>query len=81
MKHLQPLTPAALYTRVFKDRQDVDLSVSVQLRALGTILRRTATWRQGSKWTKATFRRLSTVVVTTGGMCLAASTRRRWMAC
>ncbi len=32
-KHLQPLTPAALYARVSSDRQDVDLSVSAQLRA------------------------------------------------
>ena len=33
-KHLQPLTPAALHARVSSDRQDVDLSVSAQLRAL-----------------------------------------------
>ena len=33
-KHLQSLTPAALYARVSSDRQDVDLSVSAQLRAL-----------------------------------------------
>ena len=33
-KHLQPLTPAALYARVSSDRQDVDLSVSAQFRAL-----------------------------------------------
>ena len=33
-KHIQPLTPAALYARVSSDRQDVDLSVSPQLRAL-----------------------------------------------
>ena len=33
-KHLQPLTPTALYARVSSDRQDVDLSVSAQLRAL-----------------------------------------------
>ena len=32
-KHLQPLTPAALYARVSSDRQDVDLSVFAQLRA------------------------------------------------
>ena len=32
-KHLQPLTPAALYARVSSDRQDVDLSVAAQLRA------------------------------------------------
>ncbi len=31
---LQPLTPAALYARVSSDRQDVDLSLSAQLRAL-----------------------------------------------
>ncbi len=30
----QPLTPAALYARVSSDRQDVDLSVAAQLRAL-----------------------------------------------
>ena len=33
-KNLQPLTPAALYARVSSDRQDMDLSVSAQLRAL-----------------------------------------------
>ena len=33
-KNLQPLTPTALYARVSSDRQDVDLSVSAQLRAL-----------------------------------------------
>ena len=33
-QQLQPLTPAALYARVSSDRQDVDLSVSAQLRAL-----------------------------------------------
>jgi len=33
-KYLQPLTPAALYARVSSDRQDVDLSVAAQLRAL-----------------------------------------------
>ena len=33
-KHLQPFTPAALYARVSSDRQDVDLSVAAQLRAL-----------------------------------------------
>ncbi len=33
-KQQQPLTPAALYARVSSDRQDVDLSVSAQLRAL-----------------------------------------------
>ena len=29
-KHPQPLTPAALYAKVYSDRQDVDLSVSAQ---------------------------------------------------
>ena len=33
-KHLQALTPAALYARVSSDRQDVDLFVAAQLRAL-----------------------------------------------
>ena len=33
-QHYQPLTPAALYARVSSDRQDVDLSVAAQLRAL-----------------------------------------------
>ena len=33
-KNLHPLTPAALYARVSSDRQDIDLSVSAQLRAL-----------------------------------------------
>ena len=33
-KHPQPLTPVALYARVSSDRQDVDLSVAAQLRAL-----------------------------------------------
>ena len=33
-KQVQPLTPAALYARVSSDRQDVDLSVAAQLRAL-----------------------------------------------
>ena len=34
MKHKQALTPAALYARVSSDRQDVDLSIADQLRAL-----------------------------------------------
>ena len=33
-KHLQPPTSAALYARVSSERQDVDLSVAAQLRAL-----------------------------------------------
>ena len=33
-RQIQPLAPAALYTRVSSDRQDVDLSVAAQLRAL-----------------------------------------------
>ena len=37
-KHLQPLTPAALYARVSSDRQDVDLSVSAQLTAARCVL-------------------------------------------
>ncbi len=34
MKHEKQLIPAALYARVSSDRQDVDLSVAAQLRAL-----------------------------------------------
>ncbi len=34
MKNHQPLTPVALYARVSSDRQDVDLSIAAQLRAL-----------------------------------------------
>ena len=34
MNQYQSLTPAALYARVSSDRQDVDLSISAQLRAL-----------------------------------------------
>ena len=34
-----PLTPAALYARVSSDRQDVDLSVAAQLRALRDLRR------------------------------------------
>ena len=33
-QRVQPLTPAALYARVSSDRQDVDLSVAAQMRAL-----------------------------------------------
>ena len=33
-QQFQPLSPAALYARVSSDRQDVDLSVAAQLRAL-----------------------------------------------
>ena len=39
-KHLQPPTPAALYARVSSDRQDIDLSVSAQLRALNDFAKR-----------------------------------------
>ena len=34
MKKTQDMTPVALYARVSSDRQDVDLSVAAQLRAL-----------------------------------------------
>ena len=34
MRQVQPLTPAALCAKVSSDRQDVDLSVAAQLRAL-----------------------------------------------
>ncbi len=48
----QPLTPAALYARVSSDRQDVDLSVAAQLRALKETLGPTATPWPGSTWTR-----------------------------
>ena len=52
-KHLQPLTPAALYARVSSDRQDVDLSVSAQLRALRDYAKKpTATPWPVSMWTR-----------------------------
>ena len=34
MRHQEPLTPVALYARVSSDRQDVDLSIAAQMRAL-----------------------------------------------
>ena len=49
-KHLQPLTPAALYARVSSDRQDVDLSVSAQLRALKDYARANAIPSPASTW-------------------------------
>ena len=38
------LTPAALYARVSSDRQDVDLSIAAQLRALRDCAPRHAAW-------------------------------------
>ncbi len=52
MTELHDLIPAALYARVSSDRQDVDLSVAAQLRALGTTPPRTATWSPASTWTR-----------------------------
>ena len=47
------LTPAALYARVSSDRQDVDLSVAAQLRALRDHAdRSTATWWSASTLTR-----------------------------
>ena len=46
-KHLQPLTPAALYARVSSDRQDVDLSVAAQLRALREYAKANGYYHQG----------------------------------
>ena len=51
-KHLQPLTPAALYARVSSDRQDVDLSVSAQLRALKDFAKANGYSVAGSTWTR-----------------------------
>ena len=45
-------TPAALYARVSSDRQDVDLSVSAQMRALRDYADKTATRSSGSTWTR-----------------------------
>ena len=63
------LIPAALYARVSSDRQDVDLSVSAQLRRSGTTPRRTATWSPASTWTR---RRA-------GALPTGPSSRRCWM--
>ena len=51
-KHLQPLTPAALYARVSSDRQDVDLSVSAQLRALRDYAKANGYSEPASTWTR-----------------------------
>ncbi len=50
--HLQPLTPAALYARVSSDRQDVDLSVSAQLRALKEYAKANGYSWPASTWTR-----------------------------
>ena len=42
MQDPQPMTPVALYARVSSDRQDVDLSVAAQLRALRDFAERNA---------------------------------------
>ena len=47
-KHPQPLTPAALYARVSSDRQDADLSVSAQSRALKEYVWTTGRWVDGT---------------------------------
>ena len=51
-KHLQPLTPAALYARVSSDRQDVDLSVAAQLRALKDYAKANGYSAPASTWTR-----------------------------
>ena len=51
-KHLQPLTPAALYARVSSDRQDVDLSVSPSYGRSRSTRRPTATPSPASTWTR-----------------------------
>ena len=43
MNHSADITPAALYARLSSDRQDLDLSVSAQLRALRDYADATAT--------------------------------------
>ena len=51
-KHLQPLTPAAVYARVSSDRQDVGLSVSAQLRALKDYAKANDYSVAASTWTR-----------------------------
>ena len=46
------LTPVALYARVSSDRQDVDLSVAAQLRALRDYAEKHDTWSPASTWTR-----------------------------
>ena len=53
MKEHDTPTPVALYARVSSDRQDVDLSVAAQLRALGDYARkRTIASSSASSWTR-----------------------------
>ena len=52
MNQIPSYTPAALYARVSSDRQDVDLSVAAQLRALRDYAEKTATWSPASTWTR-----------------------------
>ena len=49
---LEPLTPAALYARVSSDRQDVDLSVAAQLRALRDYAKNNGYGSPASTWTR-----------------------------
>ena len=51
-RQLQPLTPAALYARVSSERQDVDLSVSAQLRALKDYAKSNGYSVAASSWTR-----------------------------
>ena len=51
-QQFQPLTPAALYARVSSDRQDVDLSVAAQLRALRDYAKSNGYSVAGSTWTR-----------------------------
>ena len=51
-KHPQPPVAAALYARVSSDRQDVDLSVAAQLRALRDYAKANAMPSPASTWTR-----------------------------
>ena len=52
LKGKEDFTPVALYARVSSERQDVDLSVGAQLRALRDHAKKTISWWCGSTWTR-----------------------------
>ncbi len=52
MNQFTSYTPVALYARVSSDRQDVDLSISAQLRALRDYARKNGYIVPASTWTR-----------------------------
>ena len=52
MKQQDDYTPVALYARVSSDRQDVDLSVSAQLRALRDYAQKHGYLSPANTWTR-----------------------------